>query len=258
MSLKRWKLGLFIALLSGVFTGLIGLGVGMTWRQILILMAVNIGKDGLLFLQQNPADKVDLDGTNSTMKGMEGMKMTLFIICLATMMLATTSRAQTNAMPDFAKVEAALVNPATWTDNLGVDVGVFCNTKAPRWDTSLLAGKVTYSTGSNTFLEVGAFYGLRERGGGAAAGGLKAASTITLPVIHKTIRTVQSVAAGIAYVSGTSGTVAYGVSLPAQHRMEDYVETSVVVMVGARGRIGGTALVIGTDAYIGLGGGITF
>lgn len=61
MSFKRWKMGLFIALLSGVFTGLIGLGVGMTWKQILILMAINVGKDGLLFLQQNPAAKIDFD-----------------------------------------------------------------------------------------------------------------------------------------------------------------------------------------------------
>jgi len=61
MNFKRWKLGLFVALASGVFTGLIGIGVGMSWRQILILLAVNVGKDGLLFFAQNPVEKIDLD-----------------------------------------------------------------------------------------------------------------------------------------------------------------------------------------------------
>jgi len=61
MNWKNWKVGLFVALLSGVFTGLIGLGVGMTWKQLLILIGLNVGKDGLLYLQQHPADKISFD-----------------------------------------------------------------------------------------------------------------------------------------------------------------------------------------------------
>jgi hypothetical protein len=61
MNWKQWKVGLFVALLSGTFTGLIGLCIGMTWRNILILIVVNVAKDGLLYLQQHPADSISFD-----------------------------------------------------------------------------------------------------------------------------------------------------------------------------------------------------
>ena len=63
MNIKAWKFGLLVATLSGVFTGLIGLGVGMTPKQITILMLINIGKDGLLYLQKTDVDKISFDTT---------------------------------------------------------------------------------------------------------------------------------------------------------------------------------------------------
>lgn len=59
MSWQRWKIGLVVAILSGIFTGLVGLAVGMTGRQIAILLAVNVGKDGLLYLTNHPVEQID-------------------------------------------------------------------------------------------------------------------------------------------------------------------------------------------------------
>lgn len=59
MSWSRWKAGLIVALLSGLFTGVIGLAVNMDGRQILIVLLVNVAKDGLLFLTNHPVDSID-------------------------------------------------------------------------------------------------------------------------------------------------------------------------------------------------------
>lgn len=61
MNWKNWKVGLFVAVLSGIFTGLLCLAINMTWKQILFVMLVNIGKDGLLYLQTHPADSISFD-----------------------------------------------------------------------------------------------------------------------------------------------------------------------------------------------------
>lgn len=61
MNWKNWKVGLFVATLSGIFTGLLCLAANMTGKQILFIMLVNIGKDGLLFIKQNPADRISFD-----------------------------------------------------------------------------------------------------------------------------------------------------------------------------------------------------
>lgn len=74
MNWKNWKLGLFVATLtglaSGAVSGLAGLAVGLTRQQIIILFAVNVGtgvgKDLLLYLQQHPADSVSFDTTRIT------------------------------------------------------------------------------------------------------------------------------------------------------------------------------------------------
>jgi hypothetical protein len=74
MNWKQWKLGLFVAVLTGLASGLVGalagLAVGLTRQQIYILFAVNlgvaIGKDLLLFLQQHPADQVNFDTVHTT------------------------------------------------------------------------------------------------------------------------------------------------------------------------------------------------
>lgn len=68
MNWKNWKLGFAVAILTGILTGCVGLAVGLTTKQILILFLVNVGKDGLLFLQQNPAAQVKFEETTSTSK----------------------------------------------------------------------------------------------------------------------------------------------------------------------------------------------
>lgn len=59
MNFKKWKLGLLVAFLSGILTGLVGLAADLTWRQMVILILVNVGKDGLLYLTQNPVSAVE-------------------------------------------------------------------------------------------------------------------------------------------------------------------------------------------------------
>jgi len=66
MNWTKWKLGLLVACLTGVFSGLVGLVIGATWRQICILLVVNLAKDGLLFLKQHPVDEVTFDVTQTT------------------------------------------------------------------------------------------------------------------------------------------------------------------------------------------------
>ena len=63
MNIKAWKLGLAVSILSGVFTGLIGLGVGMTNRQTIILILINVGKDGLLYLKNTNVSAISFDTT---------------------------------------------------------------------------------------------------------------------------------------------------------------------------------------------------
>lgn len=59
MNFKKWKFGLLVAFLSGILTGFVGFAANLTGRQMLILIVVNVGKDGLLFLAQNPASAVE-------------------------------------------------------------------------------------------------------------------------------------------------------------------------------------------------------
>jgi hypothetical protein len=58
MNWKAWKTGLLVSLLSGVFNGLIGLAIDLTWKQIGIMMLVSVGKDGLLWLKNHPIESV--------------------------------------------------------------------------------------------------------------------------------------------------------------------------------------------------------
>jgi hypothetical protein len=61
MNWKNWKIGLLVSVLSGVFTGALCVAINMTWKQVLFVMVVNIGKDGLLYLQTHPADAISFD-----------------------------------------------------------------------------------------------------------------------------------------------------------------------------------------------------
>jgi len=69
MNFKRWRMGLLVACVSGLFTVLAtSLVVGeMTLKQFLLLLAAGIAKDGGLFLKQFPIDSLppdkDLNGT---------------------------------------------------------------------------------------------------------------------------------------------------------------------------------------------------
>ena len=60
-SWKRWKLGLYISIGTGLFTGVIGLGAGMTWKGALMLIAASVGKDFVLYQSQHPVDSIELD-----------------------------------------------------------------------------------------------------------------------------------------------------------------------------------------------------
>lgn len=61
MNWKRWRISLAVAALTGVLTGIVTLGVvdKVTWKELLILLAVNMGKDMLLFLKEHPVEKVE-------------------------------------------------------------------------------------------------------------------------------------------------------------------------------------------------------
>lgn len=62
MSWNKWKLGLFVAAISGVCTAIAAGAIfpDMTWRQGLLVLGGSISKDVLLFLKQHPAETVKL------------------------------------------------------------------------------------------------------------------------------------------------------------------------------------------------------
>lgn len=57
---KRWKIGLFIAMLTGVLSGLVALKEAdkLTLTGFLVVVAFNVGKDMLLFLKDHPVEQV--------------------------------------------------------------------------------------------------------------------------------------------------------------------------------------------------------
>lgn len=63
MSFKKWKFGLFVAAITGLLTALAAGQIfpEATWKQLALVLGGSIAKDVLLFLQQNPADKVAVD-----------------------------------------------------------------------------------------------------------------------------------------------------------------------------------------------------
>jgi hypothetical protein len=66
MKWKQWKAGLGIAMLTGIFQALVGLGVGLKWQQLLVLFAFNIGTSGLAYLKSHPEDDIKFDTTITT------------------------------------------------------------------------------------------------------------------------------------------------------------------------------------------------
>jgi len=68
MNWRKWKLGLFVALLTGLATAF---GVGaivpaMTWKEGTLVCLASIAKDVLLFLKQHPPETVSFDTTTTT------------------------------------------------------------------------------------------------------------------------------------------------------------------------------------------------
>jgi hypothetical protein len=65
MKWKQWKLGLLVAILTGVFSGgvvafvapIIGL------KEIIFIIMFNICQNAMLFLKDHPADKITSDTT---------------------------------------------------------------------------------------------------------------------------------------------------------------------------------------------------
>ena len=65
MNWKRWRLGLLVACLTGLFGALATLGVVKDiggWQQFLLILGIGISKDALLFLKQHPVENVADDG----------------------------------------------------------------------------------------------------------------------------------------------------------------------------------------------------
>jgi hypothetical protein len=180
-------------------------------------------------------------------------------LCLYSCNKAHAQEVNTNTMPDIASVEALLTNsPASFVDKIGVDIGVFVNTRAAQPKHCIVAGMITYSTGPNTFLGLGAFGGESIKGGAAAVGGLKCDGSIHIPLVNYTLRTSQWVADGLCYVSGQSGTQAYGYTLPRRDGWENYFVATVVAHVSDHVSVGISSLIIGPDVYLGGGVGVTF
>lgn len=162
----------------------------------------------------------------------------------------------TNALP---AIEAIATNPKpSFADNISVDIGVFVNTRAAQPKNTLIAGMVSYSTGSNTFLGLGAFAGERFKGGAEVVGGLKSEGSIHIPIVNYTLHTSQWVADGLAYVSGISGTQAYGITIQSRHGWENYFVSTIVAHINPKFSVGISSLIIGPDIYLGGGVGYRF
>ena len=165
----------------------------------------------------------------------------------------------TNIMPAIASVESLLTNsPASFLDRVSVDIGVFVNTKSAQPKNCIIAGMVSYSTGPNTFLGIGAFGGESIKGGAEAVGGLKSSGAVHIPLVNYNLRCEQWVADGLCYVSGQSGTVSYGYVLPRRDGWENYFVATVVAHVSDHVSVGISSLIIGPDVYLGGGVGVVF
>ncbi len=115
MNWKRWKFGLFVAILTGLFTGLTGIAVGITWRQALAIILVCIAKDGLLFLQQHPADSVEIGDAQQPQQPQDTMKkiVSLLIVAVGLALAATGCVSQKKFTKQKDPFKAAVVQ----TDN---------------------------------------------------------------------------------------------------------------------------------------------
>ena len=58
MSWKQWRIGVLVAILTGVATGAIGLVAGVTWKQFLVILIPCVAKDFLLFIKEHPVTSI--------------------------------------------------------------------------------------------------------------------------------------------------------------------------------------------------------
>lgn len=68
MNLKRWKLGLVVAVIIGFFTACAAaavLDVHVNLKFVLFFLGL-IGKDVVLFLKDHPVDKIPFDTTQTS------------------------------------------------------------------------------------------------------------------------------------------------------------------------------------------------
>lgn len=63
ISWKSWRLGLFVAIITGLCAALAGgmIFPNATWKQLVVVLLGSIAKDVMLFLAQHPADAVVFD-----------------------------------------------------------------------------------------------------------------------------------------------------------------------------------------------------
>ena len=163
----------------------------------------------------------------------------------------------TNAMPALPAIEQAIAADSHWYQHLDIGAGVLVSTANASVKTSLLgldAQLATPFAGTNTFVEVVGYYGLKQRGAGGAAGGIKSDSTLT--VFGKKIYTTQSISAGMLYSSGSDGVALH----PSIHRLVAYTKSTLAVTTDEQRRwaVGVILATMDVQAFVGLGGDITF
>jgi hypothetical protein len=76
MNFKRWRLGLLVACLAGLFGAVTTLGIATDiggWKQFCLILAIGMAKDGLLFLARHPVDTISTD-TDLLRKAMASKK----------------------------------------------------------------------------------------------------------------------------------------------------------------------------------------
>lgn len=56
MNWKRWKIGIAVAVFTGAFKGMLGFTLGVSLRDALVMLCVNVAPDVLLFLKQHPVE----------------------------------------------------------------------------------------------------------------------------------------------------------------------------------------------------------
>ena len=159
--------------------------------------------------------------------------------------------------PALPSIEQAVASDSHWYDHLDGGAAVLVSTANASFKTSLLGLDVTLDTpslGNNTFVEVVGYYGLKQRGAGGAAGGLK--STSTIKIFGWQFYTAQSISAGMLYSSGSDGVEFH----PTIHRFVAYTKSTLALTTDEQHRwhVGIILATMDVQAFVGLGGDFKF